>query len=84
MCEIKKKNKATKIGSVPNMTPYMDRPVFGPGYTSPHGLAGRYYFSTQRASGEMNYPSQFFSIQFRYTVRLGNAMAMAQYLKLLE
>ena len=84
MCEFKKKSKATKIGSVPNMTPYMDRPVFGPGYTSPHGLAGRYYFSTQRASGEINYQSQFFSIPFVYTVRLANAMAMAQYLRLLK
>ena len=84
MCEIFLKSKTTQSESVPNMSPYMDRRFFGPGYTPPHGLAGRYYFSTQRASGEMNYPSQFFSIPLRYTVRLANAMAMAQYLRLLK
>ena len=35
---------------------------FCPGYIPLHCLTGRYDFSTQRASGEMNCPSQFFQV----------------------
>ena len=53
---------------------------FGPGYTPPHCLAGRHYHCTYRSSGDMNCPSQFFSIPLRYIVRFLSSMARAQYL----
>ena len=74
------KSRVITYESVLNMSPFMDRPCFCPGYSPPHCLTGRYYFSTQRASGGMNCQSQLFSIPWRYTVRFGNAIATAQYL----
>ena len=40
------KTRVIKYGSLLNMSLYMDRGIFGPAYTPPYCLAGRYYIST--------------------------------------
>ena len=54
--------------------------VLWPGVRPPlHCLHGHQYFSTCRASGEMNCPSQSFSIPLQHTVKSGHSMAMMWY-----
>ena len=63
------------------MTLYKDRPFFSPGeHSPPHCRNGRWKFSTYRASGDMNCPSQCFSIPLQYNMRFVCSMAMVHYL----